>query len=750
MTELIHLRPAQKEILGYQGGKMGIIAVPGSGKTFTLSLLAARIIADDCIAEDQEVLVVTLVNAAVDNFEQQINAHLRRMGLMPDFGFRVRTLHGLAHDIVRERPDLAGLSEDFIIVDERDSRAILRDVTTAWLKGNEEVLLQFINPELAPEEVHRLFSKNLPFLMEDVALACVRTLKDMRITPWLLERMLERQLVDLPLARMGLEIYSQYQSALRYRGGVDFDDLILSAIEVLESDETYLQRLRSRWPYILEDEAQDSSRLQEEILRLLCGQDGNWVRVGDVNQAIYETFTTANPKFLTSFINEEGVQRHQLPESGRSMQSIIDLANYLVNWTINKHPLIEARQAFIAPPYIQPTSDDDPQPNPIDQPAGIRLIEKGFTPSEECQWVANSIAEWLPHHPESTVAALVPRNQRGEELVEALQKLNVNPVDMLRSSSTTRAVADDLEKVLRYLAFPAREAYFLDVYRIWKRCHSEDQAELLSKEVLRLLKGLKNLEEFIWPFGERDWLNKIAREGNGSPEMIEELEEFRKTLQQWHQAALLPIDQLILTVAHDLFMKTEEMALVHKFASLLKQSVQLHPERKMLDFAQELKLIASNQQRFGGLGGWEKGFDPEEFRGKVVVTTMHKAKGLEWDRVYLLSINNYDFPSGDAFDEYYEEKWFFLSDFNLQAESLAQLKAALSPGEYQAYQMGEASYQARVDLIRERLRLLYVGVTRARRELILTWNTGRNGTQRMARPLMSLLSFWEKRNVETR
>ncbi|NIP85784.1 MAG: UvrD-helicase domain-containing protein, partial [Planctomycetales bacterium] len=56
------------------------------------------------------------------------------------------------------------------------------------------------------------------------------------------------------------------------------------------------------WPYILEDEAQDSSRLQEEILRKLAGKGGNWVRVGDPNQAIFETFTTADPKYLRDFM----------------------------------------------------------------------------------------------------------------------------------------------------------------------------------------------------------------------------------------------------------------------------------------------------------------------------------------------------------------------------------------------------------------------------------------------------------------
>src|SRR5690606_25140800 len=128
--------------------------------------------------------------------------------------------------------------------------------------------------------------------------------------------------IPLFLAEMGCEIYADYQRALAYRGAVDFDDLIRLALQALRLDADYLERLRYHWPYILEDEAQDSSAAQEAILWLLAGEDGNWVRVGDPNQAIYETFTTASPKFLLAFLERPGVARRELPNSGRSTASI--------------------------------------------------------------------------------------------------------------------------------------------------------------------------------------------------------------------------------------------------------------------------------------------------------------------------------------------------------------------------------------------------------------------------------------------
>src|SRR5512136_3036914 len=103
-------RLPQQEILAYTGGKMGISAVPGSGKTHTLSALAARLIRSGRLAAEQEVLIVTLVNSAVDNFSARIKEFL---SLPMPFGYRIRTLHGLAHDIVREKPAMVGLEDRF-------------------------------------------------------------------------------------------------------------------------------------------------------------------------------------------------------------------------------------------------------------------------------------------------------------------------------------------------------------------------------------------------------------------------------------------------------------------------------------------------------------------------------------------------------------------------------------------------------------------------------------------------------------
>jgi DNA helicase-2/ATP-dependent DNA helicase PcrA len=736
-------RPKQSEVLAYTHGTMGVSAVPGSGKTHTLSLLAAQIIASGALEDDQEVLVVTLVNSAVDNFASRVGSFVESFGLLPNLGYRVRTLHGLAHDIVRERPELVGLSEDFQIVDERAADQIREEAALAWLRSHPYEMDDYLDPDL--DENRREWARRdlLPQLVGDIALSFTRSAKDERLSPEDLRQQLEELPVPLPLAQMGYEIYSDYQRALVYRGAVDFDDLIRMALQALESDPMYLERLRYRWPYILEDEAQDSSRLQEDILRLLVGPGGNWVRVGDPNQAIFETFTTASPQFLRNFMQEADFPR-ELPNSGRSTQSIMDLANTLIDWTQEQHP-VEAVRGALTEPHIEPTPPGDPQPNPPDDPGKVQLISQKFSPREEIQAVADSLEHWLPEHPDETVAVLVPRNQRGFELVNELKRRRIEYFEILRSTSPTRMAAGSLGNVVNYLADPGSPRKLASAYRVWRRQdREEDASKARYRQVTELLRKCRRVEDYIWPRAGQDWLDSLLLDEN-DPEIYTEIAEFREIVRRWQGTALLPIDQIILTLAQDLFSEPSELAIAHKLAVILRRAGEMHQDWRLPELTEELAVVARNERRFLGFSQDDTGFEPERHKGVVVIATMHKAKGLEWDRVYLMSANNYDFPSGLEYDRYISEPWYLGGHLNLEAEALAQLQAAFSTDEYHWYEQGAATQQARLDYVAERLRLLYVGITRAKKELVITWNSGRQGSLQPAIPFVALQSYWEEK-----
>lgn len=776
-------RPSQQNILRYNGGRLGIAAVPGAGKTHILSALAAQIIHNNQLQDGQEVLIVTLVNSAVDNFEARIKKSFDNP-LQALYKYRVRTLHGLAHDIVREKPARVGLEERFSIIDEREAGFIRRESVNAWLASH--ALDDYLDAALDDSKRDWVKRQQLPDMVDSLALAFIRSSKDRLLTPERLRVKLDSSFTPLPLAELGWSIYADYQRALAYRGAVDFDDLIRLALTLLESDEEFLERLRFRYPFILEDEAQDSSLSQQRILSLLSGGTplhlppnsrnlgevpqrgeggGNWVRVGDPNQAIFETFTTADPELLRKFIRENPSE--DMPESGRSQPSIIALANHLIDWTMNAHPDANVRDA-LSLPHIVPAPAHDPQQNPPDDPAGIKFVGKKYTAEEELDAVVRSIKSHLdtfanaPDEEKPTIAVLVPRNNRGIEVIEALKKKNIEVIELISSTSGTRAAAGSLNYLLSYLADPQSAGKLANAFRVYRRevfgankiveaehrsAQESDENRPYIEQIPALLRKMVDVENFIAPRPDNDWLAELSEPRTGviseSEQVIQELSEFRVNVQRWLNAVTLPIDQLVLTLAQDVFSAPSDLALAHKLALVLRQAADDHADWRLPELTSELAVIAKNERRFIGFSSDDSGFDPERHRGKVVVTTMHKAKGLEWDRVYMMSVNNYDFPSNMPNDRFISEKWFIRGSLNLEAEALAQLSALESTGEYDVYEEGAATMSSRLGYVKERLRLLYVGITRAKKDLIVTWNSGRQGDATPSLAMSELMGWWE-------
>ncbi len=383
----------------------------------------------------------------------------------------------------------------------------------------------------------------------------------------------------------------------------------------------------------------------------------------------------------------------------------------------------------------------------------MHLVDRAFTPEEELLAVADSLARWLPDHQDQTVAVLAPRNQRGFELIDLLKQRGIPYVELLRSTSTTRQTAGALGNLLRCLADPASARKLAVAFKVWRR-EDRDRPEVdaLLSTIVKQIAACPTVEAYLWPRADHDWLARLAPDLPGEEMAL--LVGFRQVAQRWHRAAILPVDQLILTLAGDLFREPAELALAHKLAVLLRDVADSHPTYRLAELVEELAVIARNERRFLGFSGEDTGFEPP--KGVVTVATMHKAKGLEWDRVYLLSVNNYDFPSGLAHDTYIAERWFVRDSLNLEAEALAQLEAMADDqneravlGPWSSVPEGKATQQARLDYIAERLRLLYVGITRARRDLIITWNTGRRREKlQPAVPFIALQEYVQQQQSE--
>jgi DNA helicase-2/ATP-dependent DNA helicase PcrA len=716
----IRFRESQRHIIeGYQGGLMGISAVPGSGKTFTLSHLAAKLVAKVALEgrDGQEVLIVTFSNSAVNSFKSRIaDILLRDQNMLPFVGYRVRTLHGLAHDIVRERPGLLGLPEDFQILDESISSSIMREVVESLLPTWASLTESYLSPDLTERELKKVRAVDMPEQMVGAVSRFIKQAKDLQLTPANLGQWYPSA---IPLVQFGIECYARYHRTLAYRGAVDFDDLIQLALQALQTDEQYLKRLQTRWVYVLEDEAQDSSLLQEKMLNLLTGRR-NWVRVGDPNQAINTTFTTANASFLRQFLAQKDVQRRDLPTSGRSATPIIDLANELVRWATQAHPVQESREAFFEQ-YIQPTTPDDPQKNPLAQDSRIYIhsLDKTPTPDQELEIVVNSLNRYLTENPTKTVAVLAPENSRGFKMAERLREAGIPYHELLRSSSEVRRTAFFLSFILLYLSKPSQASDLAKLYRdVWYELTLKDTG--YNIEVLhKYIKSQTHLENLLFPTSPIN-LQEALNEPLEFDEVIDNFEDFLRFVRFCLEALPLPIDQLILTISQRLFTNPIDIALSYKIAVVLRSIQEANPGWGLPELIAELDSIKMNQRRFIGFEDASQGYEPQP--GVATVATMHASKGLEWDRVYLLAVSNYGFPSLQSYDKYVAEKWFLRDQLNLEAEMLAGLQA-LQNG--QRYTEKRATRQARVDYVGERLRLLYVAITRARSDLSILWNIGR-------------------------
>lgn len=747
MTQSFKPRPHQADVLKYTSGRMGISAVPGSGKTRTLAQLAAKLIQSKKLADDQEVLIVTLVNSAVTNFKSQIDGLMNQKGNLAGFGYRVRTLHGLANDIVREKAHLLGMGDNFTILDERDSQTIITDAVEAWCKGHPQGGSEYFLPELSEDRVAYLLINEWQRDAVGIATNVIKQAKDWRITPEELRRKLDTFPQKLPLAEMCHAVYVNYQRSLAYRGAVDFQDLISYALTLLEGHESYLELLRKKFPYILEDEAQDSSELQQSILELLVGKKGNWVRVGDPNQAIYETFTTANPDHLVDFIKQKGVKRQELPQSGRSTASIIRLANYLIEWSHDRYPveLVRVKEPLKLP-KIELTAPDDPQPNPADNPRQVVIYPEPLRvdtqKDEEIDAVVASLKRWLPQNGDKTVAVLVPKNERGGKFVLALKKAGLPVVELLRNTTTTRETAGALSFILDALAHPDAGKALGLAFRVWRRDDRDNEVDNVRNEhVIKILNACDQLEDYLYPLGD-DWLNSEAVKSLVSEmdNALDLLVQFKLMMHRWQEAIVLPIDQLVVTIAGELFSTAADLAIAHSLALHLKRQANLNPHWRINEFVTELRAIAQNKRNIANLPEEDEDYQPDNYKGVVTIATMHKAKGLEWDRVYLTSLNTYDFPAAFPEDTYMGESWYVRDKLNLSEEALHQLRCVKDGN---VYEEGVGTGRGRVNYSAERLRLLYVGITRARRELILMWNTGRKGDLRPSVAFEALRTFWE-------
>lgn len=702
------LRPEQQRVIDdYRGGYAAVSAVPGAGKTTTLSALAAHLI-EHRLFRRQRVIIVTYQNAAVANFQMAIRDRLVEHGL-PERGFVVRTLHGLANDLLQAAGHRAQLDRNAAPIDEWDARRLLNEIIDEQQALHAQALQKLVRIPEHPSA--RAWPERR--VLYDVVREALRELKLQPVDGEALRSELDPETPWLPFV---FDVWGAYEAALRERGLLEFDDLLLQAVQTLERDDALCRRLRAQWPYLLEDEAQDSTPLQERMLLSIAGPDGNLVRVGDANQAILTSFTASDVRGFREWLARPDVRHFQLRGSSRSTQAVLDLANRYVELVRLEFPVPEVRLGSLDDQPISPLAGENPN-----LPAGGRsgLTVRDFASvDDEREEVLDRALSHLERNPLERVAILVGSRDAGYDYTQAAIRREFPNERIVRllggADGRPIQLVDRLLPALEYLAEPDLGWRLSRALEAWSLLGRNDAIVQVLGEYGPSTSA--SLQQILYPAFPTP-AHALLERGGSSPEEVLTLRRL-DAVPLWLDNRLAPPHELLALLVATVAADPEDRPLLNR---IVATAAVLEADPTLDRLAQTRRFLTELRQRRRQLRG-----TPEEHAiridpGTLTISTRHQAKGLEWDIVFAVGCDDFWFPGSLAIVR--PNRRDYLGPFDPALVVRAWLRALIDGRPLPGEQALAAAHEAdALEQVAERLRLMYVTITRARRGLWLSWH----------------------------
>lgn len=714
------LRKGQQTMADWQGGELAVSAVPGAGKSTGMAVAAAIAIANFNLHRQKQLVIVTFTRSAVSNIRKKVSEHLKNLRL-PHSAFTVSTLHSLAYTIASNHRDLSGFGAgETIIVSESQKQRLIRNATNLWVKENPKLYdLLLEGRSFDGEDTERLRRQTVlrTDVLPSLAREAIATAKSSELTP---EDLRQAESSDGgTILEVAAGLYETYERLLRQEGAIDYDDMILGALRVLKNDS-----IRKYWQErvfaVFEDEAQDSSPLQTDLLEILALSPleeniKNLMRVGDPNQAINSTFTTADPRFFNEFCDrcQLNSQLSTLDQAGRSTVNVMRAANYVLHW-VNHSEYAKLEKPF-RQQRIHPVDANDPQTNANPEPIGkgveIYLPNTVDDIEHEIELIGLRIKQLHEQDPKLSMAILVRQHNQGRFVADSLawltKEYDIKIYDVEQSDRRSR-VPIDMLAILQFIERPHSPDNLKSALEVLK-----DRLKISSQQDLNALAS--NPEQFLYPTLLDPTLTSLAQDAQSKCKAL------------LRAKTELPLYNLIPFIAFTLYDdEAGLLATADKLGDRLNQ--QLVGNYSMQTVIAELKEIVESENF--------EAVEDENLEGRymaagqLTIISLHKAKGLDWDVVFLPFLHKRICP-GEA---YIPESAKFLGDFGLPEVARAQIRAIVHhervPNAEEAWKQCSYLKQA------EEFRLLYVGMTRAKKLLWLSaaqsapfsWNTLENRT----------------------
>jgi DNA helicase-2/ATP-dependent DNA helicase PcrA len=580
------LNPEQQAAVKATEGPLLIMAGAGSGKTRVLTHRIAYLMAEKQVAP-WNILAITFTNKAAREMKERIQNLLG--GAAEEIW--ISTFHSMCVRILRRDIDRIGINRNFSILDTTDQlsvlKAILKEKNIDPKKFDPRTILGTIssakNELLSPEE----YAKQAGSYYEKIV----------------------------------SEVYEEYQKRLLRNHSLDFDDLIMTTIQLFKRVPEVLEYYQYKFQYIHVDEYQDTNRAQYMLVKMLAERFKNLCVVGDSDQSIYR-WRGADIQNILSFEKDyPNATVILLEQNYRSTKRILQAANEVIENNFNRKP--------------KKLWTENPEGNKI-------VYYQAMSESDEAQFVAGKIKEYVDSGKRkySDFAILYRTNAQSRVMEEVLLKSNINYKIVGGIKFYDRKEIKDILAYLRLIANPNDDISLVRIINVPKRgvgASSLDKIMSYASE-----NGLSIFEAL----GEIEQIGLSAR-------IVTPLVQFRQQIEHWGQMQeYLSVTELVEEVldksgyrdmlrAEKTLEAQSRLENIDEFLSVTKHFENTNDDKSLIAFLTDLALVADIDQ-----------LDAEEDNQNdaVVLMTLHSAKGLEFPVVFIIGMEEGIFPHSRSLD----------------------------------------------------------------------------------------------------